>query len=62
MTSNDLKRPQLTSKVSFRVIKTFKPNTSQKNKLKGGSLNEILEIDDTYSDEIIETKILDRLN
>ena len=40
MTSNDLKRPRLTSNVSSPFIETVKPNTSEKNKLEGGGFIE----------------------
>ena len=37
-TSNDLERPELTSKESSPINETVKPNTSTKNNMKGGSL------------------------
>ena len=43
MTSNDLKRPQSTSK-----------KTKTKNNLKGGSIQEEVEINEHYLDEILE--------
>ena len=43
MTAKDLRRPQLTSKGSFPVNETVKPNTTKKNKLKGGSNIEVNE-------------------
>ena len=45
--SNDIKRSKMTSKNFSPIIETVRPNTSKENKLKGGSLNENLEIDDT---------------
>ena len=39
-----------------------RPNTSKKNKMKGGSLDEIFEIDEKYLDKIIKTNGLDRLS
>ena len=49
------------SKGSSLSIEKVWPNTSKKNKLKGGSLNKNLEIDDTYLDEIIKTNNPDHL-
>ena len=50
MTSNDFKKPQ-----KIEVVKRVSNvvSTSKKNKLKGGSLWEILEINDEYLDEIL---------
>ena len=48
---HDLERPQMTSKESAPVIETLKPNTSKRNKLKGGG---IIEINDENSDEILQ--------
>ena len=59
MTSKDVKRPQRFSQESSLIIETVR---LQKNKLKGGSLNENLENDDTLSDEIIKTNNSDRLS
>ena len=47
MTSNDLKRPQLTSDESSRKTKT-------KNNLKGGSVQESIEISEHYLDKILK--------
>ena len=45
MTSNDLKRPQSTSKESSK-------KTKRKNNLKGGSIQENVEINEHYLDKI----------
>ena len=52
ITSNDLKRPQLTPKESSAFIETVKPNTSKKENLKGGAN---IEINDKYSDEFLHS-------
>ena len=51
MTSNDLEKSQLTSTESSPNIETVKPNTSKKNKLKGGANIEIM---DKYLNEILQ--------
>ena len=51
----DLKRPQkieLVKPVS-NAVTTVNDTTNDKNKLKGGSVHEIDEINDEYSDEIL---------
>ena len=58
MTSKDLKCPQ---KNPLQLLKWLGLNTSKKNKLKGGYLNENIEIDGTNLDEIMKTNNLDRL-
>ena len=50
---DDSKRPLFTSKESSPIIEKVKPNTSKKNRLKGGSLKENHEINDEYLDEIL---------
>ena len=47
LTSNDLKRPQLTSNENSKKTKT-------KNNLKGGSLQENIEINEHYLDKILK--------
>ena len=47
LTPNDLKRPQLTSNESSKKTKT-------KNNLKGGSLQENIEINEHYLDKILK--------
>ena len=59
MTSTDLKK---TSKEYSSSIETVRPNTSMKVKLKGGSLNDNFEIDDTNLDKNIKMNNLDCLN
>ena len=47
MTSNDLKRPQSTSNETSK-------KTITKNNLKGGSIQEIIEINEHYLDKILK--------
>ena len=51
MTSNDLKRPQLTSN---EIV--GKQKQKKKNNLKGGSIQENIEIKKHYLDKILQNK------
>ena len=48
-TSNDLKRPQLTSDEKSKKAKT-------KNNLKGGSIQENIELNEHYLDGVLQNK------
>ena len=50
MTSNDLKRPQSTSNENGKKVKT-------KNNLKGGFVQENIEINDEFLNEILHNNI-----
>ena len=50
MTSNDLKRTQSTSDENSKKVKT-------KNNLKGGSIQENVETNDEFLDEILQNNI-----
>ena len=54
MTSNDLKRPQSTSNENDKKVKTIKNS-------KGGFVRENVEINENYSDEILQNNNTRRL-
>ena len=54
-TSNDLKRPQSASNENSKKTKT-------KNNLKGGSIQEDIEINEHYLDEILRKKLLNGIS
>ena len=56
----DLKRPQMTS--NDPKTNSNEPVKNKKNKLKGGSIQENIEINEHYLDKILKIMILGHLN
>ena len=53
ISNDDSRKHQLTSKETSSIIEAVKPNTSEENKFKGGSLKENIEINDNSLDEVL---------